>query len=104
MHSDQVPQAARLPDSEIAKCVQGSPAYQVTKWDRAIADAASDLAYRGCHQEALDAAAGLVAAGDKMARRHAGWEQGMGKCVCEAHKAWDTAQADWNKFKEAGNG
>ena len=42
----QAPQAARLPDSEIAKCVRGSPAYPVTTWDRAIADAACDLAYR----------------------------------------------------------
>lgn len=42
--SNQVPDEAKLPDSEIAKCVQGTPAYQVTKWDRAIADVATALA------------------------------------------------------------
>ena len=100
--------AARLPDSEIAKCVQGSPAYQVTKWDRAIADAATEKERARVHQifrdqrvrirqqvrqEALDAAAGLV----RIAKR----SRDRGHI---SNAQLDQAEDEWNTFKEAKNG
>ena len=109
MPSDQAPQAARLPDSEIAKCVQGSPVYQVTKWDRAIADAATKQERARVHQifrdqrvrirqqvrqEALDAAVGMVALAEHIRQAY------LHEPAISIE--WEEALADWNKFKEAG--
>ena len=42
-----------LTRAQIAGCVQGTPAYQPTKWDHAIADAASLAAMNGPEVVAL---------------------------------------------------
>ena len=88
MPSDQAPQAARLTSEQILQIhIQWRHGEYTEDWDTHLADAATEQAYRVCRQEALDAAAGLVA-------------------FIKEHALKDSAYIleDWNKFKEAGSG